>query len=63
MTDKNRFKIVLTEGNSMSSAGMRRVFVDRETGVSYLWVLAGSAGGLTVLLDQDGKPIVTKSVD
>ena len=37
----------------------QRVLVDRETGVNYLWTASGHAGGLTVLLDADGRPIVT----
>ena len=36
-----------------------RILVDRKTGVNYLWTTGGYAGGLTVLLDADGKPIVT----
>ena len=36
-----------------------RVLVDRKTGVNYLWTAAGDAGGLTVLVDAEGKPIVT----
>ncbi|MBE6652036.1 MAG: xylan 1,4-beta-xylosidase [Ruminococcaceae bacterium] len=36
-----------------------RILVDRETGVNYLWTAAGYAGGLTVLVDAEGKPIVT----
>ena len=36
-----------------------RVLVDRETGVNYLWTAAGYAGGLTILMDAEGKPIVT----
>ena len=36
-----------------------RVLVDRKTGVNYLWVGAGYAGGLTVLVDAEGKPIIT----
>ena len=36
-----------------------RVLVDRETGVNYLWTASGYAGGLTVLVDAEGKPIVT----
>ena len=36
-----------------------RVLVDRKTGVNYLWTAAGYAGGLTVLVDAEGKPIVT----
>ena len=33
---------------------------DKETGVNYLFVHRGYGGGLTPLLDSDGKPIVTK---
>ena len=40
-----------------------RVLVDRETGVNYLWTASGYAGGLTVLLDADGKPVVTPVPD
>ena len=34
--------------------------MDKETGVNYLFVQSGYAGGLTPLLDADGKPVVTK---
>ena len=33
--------------------------VDRETGVNYLWHSTGHAGGMTPLLDREGKPIIT----
>lgn len=36
------------------------VIVDRQTGVNYLYVHRGYGGGLTPLLDKDGKPVVTK---
>ena len=36
------------------------VIVDKETGVNYLFVHRGYGGGLTPLLDADGKPIITK---
>lgn len=36
-----------------------RVLVDRKTGVNYLWAASGYAGGLTVMLDAEGRPIVT----
>ena len=39
--------------------GSEQIIVDRETGVNYLFVQSGYAGGLTVLLDQYGKPVVT----
>jgi hypothetical protein len=35
------------------------IWVDRETGVNYLFHAAGYAGGLTPLLDKDGKPVIT----
>ena len=35
------------------------IWVDRETGVNYLFRHDGHAGGLTPLLDQDGRPVVT----
>ena len=37
-----------------------RIIVDEKTGVNYLWVASGYGGGLTVMVDADGKPIVTK---
>ena len=33
--------------------------VDTKTGVNYLFVTSGYAGGLTVLLDRDGKPVIS----
>ncbi len=57
---EERFTEVLSEGSSIIC--QKAVFVDKETGVNYLWVHAGYAGGLTPLLDSEGKPIVT-SVD
>ena len=35
------------------------IWVDRETGVNYLYHTSGYSGGLTVLVDKDGKPVVT----
>jgi len=39
------------------------IWVDRKTGVNYLWHSSGNAGGLTPLLDENGRPIVTKNPD
>ena len=39
--------------------GSTEIWVDRETGVNYLYHSNGYSGGLTVLVDKDGKPIVT----
>ena len=39
--------------------GSEMILVDRVTGVNYLFVSSGYAGGLTVLLDRDGTPVIT----
>ncbi|MBR2087665.1 MAG: hypothetical protein IJ906_11095 [Oscillospiraceae bacterium] len=51
------------EGSSLTDSGQRQILVDKETGVNYLFVHSGYAGGLTVLVDADGKPIVTPISD
>lgn len=43
---------------SQNMGGME-IWVDKETGVNYLFRASGYAGGLTVLLDKDGKPVIT----
>ena len=53
-------RFVCTEISGGAFSGVQcRVLVDRKTGVNYLWTAAGYAGGLTVLVDAEGKPIVT----
>ena len=52
-----RFVKMLDEGSGFS--WQRTIWVDRETGVNYLWVASGYGGGLSVLLDRDGKPVVS----
>lgn len=59
MKRDDRFVITMKEGNALTT-GLRLVVIDRETGVNYLFVQSGYAGGLTPLLDADGKPVVTK---
>lgn len=54
--DKKRFVETAEESAFVSG---NQIIVDRETGVNYLFHYNGYAGGLTVLLDADGKPIVT----
>lgn len=39
--------------------GSEMILVDRKTGVNYLFVSSGYAGGLTPLLNRDGTPIVS----
>ncbi len=40
-----------------------KILVDRETGVNYLYHQSSSSGGLTPLLDREGKPIITSTFD
>lgn len=39
--------------------GSMEIWVDRETGVNYLYHSAGYGGGLTPLLNRDGTPVIT----
>ena len=52
---EKRFVKVYSDG----AFGSNEIWVDKKTGVNYLFHASGYAGGLTPLLDQDGKPIVT----
>lgn len=56
MGKSDRFQIVQQEGNGLTNT-QRMVLLDSATGVQYLFVQSGYAGGLCPLLDQDGKPL------
>ncbi len=58
--DENRFKVLYKDGSQIKDAGVRQILVDTETGVNYLVWKSGYAGGITPLLDSEGKVIVTK---
>ena len=55
MSQIKRFEEVYTQGTLTST----KILIDTETGVNYLYHGEGYSGGLTVLLDKDGKPVVT----
>ena len=55
---KDRFDI--QERENLSILTEATVIIDKETGVNYLYVCRGYGGGLTPLLDAEGKPIITK---
>ena len=40
-----------------------RIITDTETGVQYMFSFYGEAGGLTPLIDKDGKPLLNKNFD
>lgn len=39
------------------------IWVDKVTGVNYIYRKAGNSGGLTVMVDKDGKPVITPVED
>lgn len=51
---EKRFEVIFSQG----AVDVQRILVDTETGVHYLQTSWGYAGGLTPLLDRDGKPVV-----
>ena len=57
MKKEKRFEIEYQDGGHASA---KTIYVDKETGVNYLFIASGYAGGLTPLLDAEGKPVVTK---
>ena len=56
---KDRFQTAYSQGTLVNT----KVIIDTETGVNYLWHHDGYAGGMTVLLDKEGKPVVTPVAD
>lgn len=38
--------------------GYRQIIVDKETGVMYLFVGSGYKGGLVVMVDAEGRPLI-----
>ena len=40
-----------------------RIITDTETGVQYLLAFFGEAGGLTPLIDKEGKPLLDSNYD
>lgn len=58
MQKEDRFDVVSRDPNGLSGPELR-VIVDKKTGVNYLFASAGYAGGLTVMVNRDGSPMVT----
>ena len=61
--DGDRFIIVYEQEDGILSVETKKILVDKVTGVNYLFIKAGYGGGLTPLLDENGKPIVTKNIE
>ncbi|MBS7008762.1 DUF6440 family protein [Anaerostipes sp.] len=56
---KDRFKKIYKQGKMT----VTEIWVDQVTGINYLYHVDGYSGGLTPLLDRDGKPVVSPVVN
>lgn len=59
MARNERFEKVYSQG----TMNVMEILVDKETGVNYVFHAGGYAGGMTPLLDRDGKPIISPIVN
>ncbi len=55
MAKEERFEKVYSQGKM----NVTEIWVDKETGVNYLYHISGYAGGLTPLLDREGEPAIS----
>ncbi len=53
--NNNRFEKTYSQGQ----LNITEIWVDKKTGVNYIFHASGYAGGLSPLLDTEGKPVVT----
>ncbi|MBQ7838388.1 MAG: xylan 1,4-beta-xylosidase [Clostridia bacterium] len=58
MAKEKRFEKVYSQ-----DLGSMQIYVDKETGVNYLFTANGYAGGLTPLLDREGKPVISPIIN
>ena len=59
MAKDKRFEKIYSQGG----LACMEIWVDKETGVNYLYHQSGYSGGLTPLLDKDGNVVVTPQYD
>ena len=53
---EKRFVKIYSDGMMTTT----EIWVDIQTGVNYLFHASGYAGGLTPLLDREGKPVLSR---
>lgn len=54
-----RFVKIYTQGTFT----VNEIWVDKETGVNYLYHTSGNGAGMTPLLDREGKPVISSSYE
>ena len=59
MAKNERFEKIYSQG----AVNTMEIWVDKETGVNYVFHASGYAGGMAPLLDRDGKPVISPIVN
>ena len=59
MAKNERFEKIYSQGQIT----VTEIWVDKETGVNYVFHASGYSGGMTPLLDREGKPVVSPIVN
>ena len=59
MNKNERFEKVYSQG----AVNVMEIWVDRETGVNYVFHASGYSGGMSPLLGRDGKPVISSIVN
>ena len=59
MAKDQRFERIYSQG----TLTMTEIWVDKETGVNYVFHTSGNAGGMAPLLDREGKPVISPIVN
>ena len=56
---KKDVRFLVTKATDDCFGAEAQIWVDKQTGVNYLYISAGYGAGLTPLLNRDGTPVVT----
>ena len=59
MAKNERFEKVYSQG----TVNIMEIWVDRETGANYVFHASGYSGGMSPLLDREGKPVSSPLVN
>ena len=59
MAKDERFEKIYSQG----MMSVTEIWVDKETGINYFYHASGYSGGLTPLLDREGKPVISSIVN
>ena len=55
---EKRFEVIFEETSNITDS--YRIVVDKNTSVNYILYTCGYSGGITPLLDSEGKVVITK---